>query len=65
MHIILNLVINILCSEVSDKDDGQVEQVSHVVRLTIPEKVGGNVPELQRDAFLAKNLLEWKHIEYH
>ena len=57
MNSILNLVIDVLCSEVSDEDDGQVEQVGHVMGVTIPEKVGRNVPKLQRYAFLTKNLL--------
>ena len=58
MDSLLNLVIDVLRSEVSDEDDGQVEQVGHVMRVTVPEKVGRNVPELQRDAFLTKNLLD-------
>ena len=58
MDPILNLVIDVLRSEVSDEDDGQVEQVGHVMRVTIPEKVGRNVTELQRDAFLTQNLLD-------
>jgi hypothetical protein len=49
----LYLIVNVPGREVSDENDGQVKQVSDVVSVTVPEKVGRDVPELKRNALLA------------
>lgn len=43
--------------KVSDKDDGEVQQIRMIMMLAVPNEVAGNVPELEGDAFLAKHLL--------
>ena len=52
-----HLVVSVPGCKVSDENDGEVQQVRDVVRLAVPQQVGGDVPELQRDALLTQNLL--------